>query len=283
MVVQRFTTWHRDVITSGMRWIIGDVHGMLAPLEALIDAVDETDPDAELLFAGDYVNRGPDSRGVLELLSDIDGARFIRGNHDDIFDLVVNGACFAPHPSYADPATAFAAFQQFGLDRTLVSYGVDPDDIGRVAARPTPDSIATLCSVVPEHHRRFIRELPVLIDEPDLFVAHGYWSPGATIDAPSILDRLALEPRLRVQLLWSRYDPGQVMQPKPWTKHGFFGHTPVDGYPEWLRGGGLLPVVGPQITLLDTACALIHGGRLTAVCHEARMMLQVDRRGNLVG
>lgn len=279
----RFPTSRPGGMTVAMRWIIGDVHGMLAPLEALIDAVDETDPEAELLFAGDYVNRGPDSRGVLELLSDIDGARFIRGNHDDIFDLVVNGACYAPHPGYPDAITAFASFQQFGLDRTLVSYGVDPLDVARVAARPTPEDVARLCSVVPEHHRRFIRELPVLIDEPDLFVAHGYWNPGWTIDAPSILERIAIEPRLRVQLLWSRYEPEEVARNKPWTKRGFFGHTPVDGYPEYQRGGDLLPVVGPQITLLDTACALIHNGRLTAVCHEARTLLQVDRRGNLVG
>lgn len=266
-----------------MQWVIGDVHGMLAPLEALIDAVDETDPHAELLFVGDYVNRGPDSRGVLELLSDIDGARFIRGNHDDVFDLLVNGVCYAPHPSYSDPLNAFAAFQHFGFDRTLISYGVDPFDIHRAAQQPSLEEIARLCSVVPEHHRRFVRELPVLIDEKDLFVAHGFWSPNSTIEAPSIMERLELDPRLRVQLLWSRYVPEQVTQAKPWTKHGFFGHTPVDGYPEQLRGGGMLPVVGPQITLLDTACALIHDGRLTAVCHEAKLMLQVDRRGNLVG
>lgn len=264
-----------------MRWIIGDIHGMLRPLEALIDLVDEADDDAELLFCGDYVNRGPDSRGVLELLSDIDGARFVRGNHDDIFDLVLSGTCYAPHPSLGDPVMAFMMFLQHGLDRTLASYGVDPADLDRFLRGPSRDAMDKLVSIVPRSHRVFLRELPAVIDDPDLFVAHAYWEPAEPSEQPSLSARLAGEPARRIGALWGRYTAEQVLAPKAWGRHGYFGHTPVDSYPELLRDGGMVPIAGPGVTLLDTGCALISSGRLSAVCHEERMLLQVDRHGHV--
>jgi len=42
-------------------------------------------------------------------------------------------------------------------------------------------------------------------------------------------------------------------------------------------------VLGPSIVLLDTACALIAEGRLTAYCVESQKYLQVDRAGKNVG
>ena len=63
---------------------IGDVHGCSTALEALLEFV-ELRPDDELIFLGDYVDRGPDSRGVLERLIELkarDKTTFLRGNHD---------------------------------------------------------------------------------------------------------------------------------------------------------------------------------------------------------
>ena len=72
-----------------MRWIIGDVHGMLKPLEAIVNEIHRTDPRAWLYFVGDYVNRGPESRGVVDLLLTLQNAKFIRGNHDDLLDQIL--------------------------------------------------------------------------------------------------------------------------------------------------------------------------------------------------
>jgi hypothetical protein len=44
----------------------------------------------------------------------------------------------------------------------------------------------------------------------------------------------------------------------------------------------MIPVVGPRIVLLDTACALGTFGRLTAYCVEAESILQVDHFGKMV-
>jgi serine/threonine protein phosphatase 1 len=63
---------------------IGDIHGCLRSLETLIQKVNPT-PDDQLIFLGDYVNRGPDSRGVIQFLIDLSKRHrcvFLRGNHE---------------------------------------------------------------------------------------------------------------------------------------------------------------------------------------------------------
>jgi serine/threonine protein phosphatase 1 len=65
---------------------IGDIHGCSAALEALIDAI-EPSPDDTLVTLGDYINRGPDSRGVLDLLIGLSGRCALvplLGNHDQV-------------------------------------------------------------------------------------------------------------------------------------------------------------------------------------------------------
>src|SRR5437763_3204743 len=157
-----------------MRWVIGDIHGMLKPLAQLIYAVRAQDPLARFLFVGDYVNRGPDSRGVVDLLLRLpEGtARFARGNHDDIFDLILNGKSFA---SGADPVPVFAWFMAHGLDRTLHSYGLDAAMIESVERKPTPQRLRDLVSEIPESHRTFFRHLPLVTEDKDLFVVHAKW------------------------------------------------------------------------------------------------------------
>ena len=90
-----------------MRWIIGDVHGMRDALRALLDSVHKLDPSPRFYFVDDYVNRGPDSRGVIDLLLTLRDARFCRGNHDDIFDMVLTGESFAPNAAMGQRTVAF--------------------------------------------------------------------------------------------------------------------------------------------------------------------------------
>lgn len=71
------------------RFIIPDIHGELELLQSLIENILEKDPNPELIFLGDYVDRGPDSCGVLQYLN-FELSRkvkcvFIRGNHDEEF------------------------------------------------------------------------------------------------------------------------------------------------------------------------------------------------------
>ncbi len=76
-------------------------------------------------------------------------------------------------------------------------------------------------------------------------------------------------------MLWGRYTPDEIeFADKPWGRRGFVGHTPVHTYFPDPANAPLVPIVGPKLTLLDTACALLPWGRLTAYCVEQDRMLQ---------
>ncbi|MCD6102596.1 MAG: serine/threonine protein phosphatase [Thermotogaceae bacterium] len=67
-----------------MTYVVGDIHGCLSALEALVDKLPLTTSD-EIVFLGDYVDRGPDSKGVIDKLINLaENHRciFLRGNHE---------------------------------------------------------------------------------------------------------------------------------------------------------------------------------------------------------
>ena len=68
---------------------IGDLHGNLAPLELLWSTI-APQPEDRVVFIGDYVDRGPDSKGVidfcLDLAEELD-VTFLSGNHEEKFQL----------------------------------------------------------------------------------------------------------------------------------------------------------------------------------------------------
>jgi hypothetical protein len=263
-----------------MRWVIGDVHGMLRPLQAILDEIARRDLSARLMFVGDYVNRGPDSRGVIDLLLGLKNATFVRGNHDDVFQMLLTGQSYAPHLQAGDPVSAFMWFINYGLEKTLASYEVDYLDVEWVRHHPTPNAVLKLFSAVPESHRQFIVSLVPVIEEPDIFVAHAMWAGDESDDSPSIGQRLADDVVARHRILWGRFGP-EVSQRKFWRRTGYFGHTPIEFYPS-LHGGRNQPIRLPDTVLLDTGAALGPAGRLSAVCPDSGEVIQMDRAGKLV-
>ncbi len=101
---------------------IGDIHGCSLALRAILAAICPG-PDDLVVTLGDYVDRGPDSRGVLESLIELQHrCRLVPllGNHDDMFVQ----ACRGFHPT---------AFLAMGGKTTLASYGsADLQDFSRV-------------------------------------------------------------------------------------------------------------------------------------------------------
>ena len=264
-----------------MRWVIGDIHGMIRPLEALLRAIERHDSSPQFMFVGDYVNRGADSRAVVELLMSLPKAHFVRGNHDDVFDQVLCGQSYAGKPGEDQRAMAFGWFMQHGLDKTFHSYGVSPRELTNVLRKPTNKSLDELASQVPADHRKWIRNLPVVLESDDLFVAHAKWDIFTPVDDPPISEQLKESELTRYTLLWGRYRIEELEYgDKPWRRTGYFGHTPVDTYTE--SGTHLVPVIGPRIVLLDTAAALVPHGRLTAFCHDNASFLQADANGKMV-
>lgn len=265
-----------------MRWVIGDIHGMLRPLQALVSLVREQDVTARFYFVGDYVNRGPDSRAVVDFLLKLPDARFARGNHDDIFDYILNGQCFERHPQLFTPVDCFRAFLQHGLDHTLLSYDIDYALIEQVAHRPSLQALEKLIEPVPAEHRAWFRSLPAVLEEQDFFVIHAKWEPSREDSTHQLTRTLQNRAALRHGVIWARYEPGEIPVKKSWSRFGIFGHTPVPNYPLFGRRSEYEPVVGEQMILLDTAAALGPLGRLTAWCVEEARFVQVDRSGMMV-
>lgn len=253
---------------------------MLAPLAALIDAVRGRDATARFYFVGDYVNRGGESRQVIDLLLSLTGAKFVRGNHDDVFDQVLHGKAYLGGATEQQRLAAFGWFMQHGLGATFRSYGADALELEQMLRRPTAGALQRLIDLVPENHRRFIRELPAVIEAPDLFVAHAKWDPHSPSD--SIAARAGSSERMRYTVLWGRFTLAEIERKKRWRHRGFFGHTPVFNYAVKDDENGQLPIVRDDIVLLDTAAALGPAGRLTAVCAETSEYLQVDRGGVVI-
>jgi len=262
-----------------MRWIIGDIHGMFRPLDALIAQVERRDVDAHFIFVGDYVNRGPESPKVIDRLLKLPHATFLRGNHDDVFDLILHDTCYMCNDGAPTAQSAFGWFMQHGLAETLTSYGADWAELDHLWHHPNPRKLREQIEVVPPAHRRFIRDLKPVVEQDDIFVAHAFWDPDALDESPAIAQRLASSPRLRHQLLWGRYTGEQVTRKKKWKRTGYFGHTPVLNY---APTDDLKPIFGPQIVLLDTAAALLPQGRLSAVCADNSQVVQVERDGTVI-
>jgi serine/threonine protein phosphatase 1 len=92
---------------------IGDVHGCLTALDALLPALDLRDGD-KLIFLGDLIDRGPDSRGVMERVVRLHAQRpvdVIQGNHEEMLLAARKDSAF------------YKAWLNFGGRETLVSYG----------------------------------------------------------------------------------------------------------------------------------------------------------------
>ncbi len=103
------------------RYAIGDVHGCLRTLEALLHQLAPGRGD-QLIMLGDYVDRGPDSRGVIDLLMSLPAAGVelfaLQGNHE----VMLLEAQRAVHPQARD------RWLRNGGQATLLSFGLNPAD-----------------------------------------------------------------------------------------------------------------------------------------------------------
>lgn len=168
-------------------YAIGDIHGELKALRNLLDVIvaDASQyPDHAgriLICLGDYVDRGPDSRGVIELLTADPPAGFelrcLRGNHDQAM-LDFLGA----------PKTG-ADWFRFGASATLDSYGV----AGAVGL-PGPEALVALrddlAACLPAAHRAFLENLEPYAVLGDYAFVHAGIRPGRPIAEQDLADLL---------------------------------------------------------------------------------------------
>lgn len=195
---------------DGMRlYAVGDIHGrddLLGALMALVEADAAGAPDLRkvLIFLGDYVDRGLQSKAVLDRLTG-DFAPgfervFLKGNHELALKQFMDDAAFG------------RSWKYYGGLETLHSYGIteltlsdDPADFERAREH--------FREIVPDKHLNFLDNLALTAEFGDYFFVHAGVRPG-----------IALHRQIEEDLLWIRED--FLDSSSAYGKVVVHGHTP---------------------------------------------------------
>ncbi len=217
-------------------YIIGDIHGRSDLLDRMVNAI-YRDIDKHgwrkslTITLGDYVDRGPDSRGVLDRLArNPFPAEYIalRGNHEALFE------SFMHHDSDGE------FWRQLGGLETLHSYGVPIKNLG--VGKGSEEAAEALNAAVPEEHRAFLASLKNSICIDGNFFCHAGVRPNVPLDRQTVDDLYWI----RGEFLNSEQDFGKMI---------IHGHSPH----EW-------PEVKPNRVNIDTGAFAT--GRLTCLVIE---------------
>ena len=166
---------------------IGDIHGCLDQLKVLMDKVLPTASD-QVVFLGDYVDRGPAGAGVIDYLLEFGNTFpatvFLRGNHEQMFADYLEGH---------DPS----AFLMNGGLKTLSSY----QDNGQWP--------------IPSSHHTFLKTLSNCYETEGFIFVHAGLRPGIPLSEQDNSDLIWI----RREFISSNYD---------WGKTVVYGHTPLE-------------------------------------------------------
>jgi serine/threonine protein phosphatase 1 len=214
-------------------YIIGDIHGRSDLLDLMVDEIKRDIAkygrrESLTITLGDYVDRGPDSRGVLNrLVRNPFPTRYValKGNHEALFE------DFLERPSAADH------WRRLGGLETLHSYGVPIDNL--MIGKEFEEAARDLNAAVPEAHRKFLDSLETHISIRDCFICHAGIRPSVPLDRQDVSDLLWI----RDEFLNSEQNFGKII---------IHGHTPH----EW-------PEVKPNRVNIDTGAFAT--GRLTCL------------------
>jgi len=175
----------------GKIFAIGDIHGCISQLDRLVAQLDIDAGDDTLVFIGDYIDRGPDPKGVIDYIIDI--KRNIRdvvclsGNHEDMF------------LNYCLDRRDEELYMANGGMRTLASYGFNREGTEEL--------------ILPESHREFFTSLQTYHETDDYIFVHAGLRPGIPLDRQDREDLLWI----RFEFINSSYDFGKTV---------IYGHTP---------------------------------------------------------
>jgi serine/threonine protein phosphatase 1 len=221
--------------------VIGDIHGCLRAFEALLHAV-KPQPEDRIIALGDYVDRGPDSRGVLDRLVALYATgRLVPliGNHD----LMLLQARDTPDPMWLG----------FGGDATLRSYGV-PEYVIEDALERAWDEEALLGGIPARHWQFLERDCVPFFETEKHFFVHANAYP----DVP-------LSEQPDYMLYWEK-----LIEPCVHVS----GKTMICGHTRQKNG---LPLDLDTTICIDTN--IYEGGWLTCLDVQARYVWQANEKG----
>jgi len=143
---------------------IGDIHGCSTALATLIEAIQPTELDT-LVFLGDYIDRGPDSKGVLDQIIALPQRCTVvplMGNHEEMLQAVLDGG-----------QSEIKFWLTFGGAAVLASYGWK----GRSELR-TSD----VRQLIPREHVEFVKSCRDYFETVRHFFAHAYYDPNLPLN-----------------------------------------------------------------------------------------------------
>ncbi len=171
-------------------FIVGDIHGCLGMLERLVEKLSWHPERDRLIFLGDYIDRGKDSKGVVDYLVEIQrsspNVEFVTGNHEVML------------LDYLAGRNRDLYFANAG-QTTLRSY---------MEARPMGEGV-----LIPPEHMAFYHSLKPYIEIEDYYVVHAGFRPGVGLEEQTLEDMVWI----REPFIYSDYDFGKKV---------IFGHTP---------------------------------------------------------
>jgi serine/threonine protein phosphatase 1 len=226
---------------SCLYFAIGDVHGELDRLTALhatiLERIAREGRPARIIHLGDYVDRGPDSRGVIERLMDLQRA-YPEGGDIEVHALMGNHEALMVE-AWIEGREALGEtwFVNGGL-QTLDSYA------GRMVNSP-----AGWRDYVPRAHIDWLRNLPTIVRDNDrgLVFVHAGIDPARFPDCTEQIHMWTRSRRFFADADW----PDREELKGVTVIHG---HTPTEG---------LVPTLSPRRINIDTGA--VYGGALTAV------------------
>jgi len=227
-----------DLSRVSRLYVIGDIHGRSDLLDHMVAAIKRDlgpHPSDESLTVtlGDYVDRGPDSRGVIErLMRNPFSMPYValRGNHEQLF------VSFLTTPSVGP------TWRELGGLETLHSYGVA---VGSwMMGKSFEEAAQAFRAAVPESHLKFLLSLKNSLTVGNYFICHAGVRPGVPLDRQQAED-----------LLWIR--EGFLASKKSFGKIVVHGHTPCEQ-----------PEILPNRINVDTGAYAT--GRLTCLVAEAK-------------
>ena len=235
-------------------YAIGDIHGHLDLLHRAHDLirVDQVVHGvAPVVHVGDLVDRGPDSRGVIEYLRAgiASGENWVvlKGNHDRLL------ARFLADPAWHDPglrAEMAYLHPKIGGAATLASYGVRNAADRRL--RPVWEEAV---AAVPQLHRVFLETRPTLFRWGEVAFVHAGIRPGVAFEAQTEQDLVWI----RGDFLNDEHDHGALIT---------HGHTAIEQVTHY----------GNRLNL-DSGAA--YGGPLSAVVIEGRRAFLLTKKGRV--
>jgi len=173
-------------------FVIGDVHGCLGMLKRLIDKIEWNPANDRLIFIGDYIDRGENSKGVIDFILKLkENTSLIQcliGNHEQMFIDYLSGV---------DPQSSMLNGGLF----TLRSY----EEVRQSQDDP----------LIPPSHLDFFSSLLTMIELKHYYIVHAGFHPNIRIKDQSLNDMIWI----REEFIYSDYDFGKVV---------IFGHTPFN-------------------------------------------------------